>query len=299
MTYSNRIPSTKELRAFEAVARLGSIKAAAEVLNVSASALSRRIQSLEEELGQILFVRDIRGINLTDAGRKYAETLRVIFQQLSQATDLVREQKQRTLCVLAPSVIAQMLMKDLSHFEETHPHLQLEIHSFLGAPGSDPLLERANIAYLFGQPPFDGWRSCQLVPGAFSYPACTPGYLPGGMVDDPAELAAYTWISVFHYGDAWDRWFAAQGLPTPKPARVLTVNNGLMAYDAARNGLGIMISGASPNRKDPSIETGDLILAHSFHAFMGNFGYHFAVRPERLADPAVQAFCKWAKMEPK
>ncbi|HRE16335.1 MAG TPA: LysR family transcriptional regulator, partial [Rhodocyclaceae bacterium] len=87
-----RLPSTKDLRAFELAARLGSIKAAADQLHVSASALSRRIQSLEEELGQSLFVRDARGITLTDVGSSYAEHLRKVFQALETATSAARQQ---------------------------------------------------------------------------------------------------------------------------------------------------------------------------------------------------------------
>lgn len=85
------LPSTKSLRAFEAAARLGSIRAAADHLHVSDSALSRRIQTLEEDLGQTLFVRHMQGLTLTDAGRYFAEQLREILKDLEHVTTVIRK----------------------------------------------------------------------------------------------------------------------------------------------------------------------------------------------------------------
>jgi DNA-binding transcriptional LysR family regulator len=113
------------------------------------------------------------------------------------------------------------------------------------------------------------------------------------MVDDPAMLARHTWILVANYKDAFERWYAALGLSCPKPARVLTVNNGLMAYDAAKSGAGIMISGGAPNWPDKYVQDCSLVLAHPFHAYLGTFGYYIAVRPERMEDAAIRAFLDW------
>ena len=56
------------LRAFEAVARLLSFRAAAEELNLTQSAISRQIQSLEEEIGCTLFLRGTRKVELSVDG---------------------------------------------------------------------------------------------------------------------------------------------------------------------------------------------------------------------------------------
>lgn len=60
-----------QLRYFYTVANEGSIRKAAEKLNMAASALSRRITQIEENLGVLLFKRHARGLKLTDAGRIY------------------------------------------------------------------------------------------------------------------------------------------------------------------------------------------------------------------------------------
>ena len=56
------------LRYFSAIARLGSIREAAEELHIAQSALSRQIQKLEEEFAVPLFERHARGVKLTSAG---------------------------------------------------------------------------------------------------------------------------------------------------------------------------------------------------------------------------------------
>ena len=64
------------LRYVDQVARSGSIRKAAELLNVTASALNRRIMDIEEELGTELFERQPRGMRLTAAGEVFAHHIR-------------------------------------------------------------------------------------------------------------------------------------------------------------------------------------------------------------------------------
>src|SRR5918996_5092621 len=60
-----------QVQAFIEVARTGNVSRAAEALYVTQPALTARIQALEKELGETLFVRTGRGVRLTDAGRVF------------------------------------------------------------------------------------------------------------------------------------------------------------------------------------------------------------------------------------
>jgi len=62
-------PSLTALRAFEIAARVLSFTAAAEELNQTQGAISHQVNMLEARLGLKLFVRDARGLKLTEAGR--------------------------------------------------------------------------------------------------------------------------------------------------------------------------------------------------------------------------------------
>lgn len=72
------------LRYFRAVADAGSVTAAAIVLDVAQSAISRQIQSLEDELGTPLLLRHRQGVSLTPAGERLLERAKGILKQCSE-----------------------------------------------------------------------------------------------------------------------------------------------------------------------------------------------------------------------
>ena len=74
------------IKAFEAAARTGSFAAAGTELNVSAAAISRMVNLLEQRLGVVLFERKANRLALTAAGRAYQSGLTPIFDALSSLT---------------------------------------------------------------------------------------------------------------------------------------------------------------------------------------------------------------------
>jgi DNA-binding transcriptional LysR family regulator len=65
---ARELPPLNALRAFDAVARLRGVTAAAAELHVTHGAVSRQLRLLDEALGRPLFVRQGRGLVLTEAG---------------------------------------------------------------------------------------------------------------------------------------------------------------------------------------------------------------------------------------
>ncbi|RYH16045.1 MAG: LysR family transcriptional regulator, partial [Alcaligenaceae bacterium] len=80
------LPPMSELCAFEAAARHESFTAAAGELNLTQSAVSRQIRSLESLLGAELFTRERQKVTLTLAGQAYAAEVRTALQRISMAT---------------------------------------------------------------------------------------------------------------------------------------------------------------------------------------------------------------------
>lgn len=290
---NSRLPSTKDLHAFETAARLGSIKAAADFLAITPSALSRRIQSLEEELGQALFLRDPRGLSLTEAGRTYAARLQAIFQSLAEATDAARSERPQRLRLLAPGLYAYYLMPGLKTFELQHPGVQITLDVFTGAMSADPRIGEADLVILYGDGRWDGWDTLFLSPHAYSMPLCAPGYLER-MAGDPRELARHTWIRSPHFSHVWNNWCSAVGHPGLQPNRWFEADNGLTAREAARNGMGIWMGGGLPYRlPDNYVASGELVPAHSYHAFMFDYGFYLAWRPQAMNNPAAATYRDW------
>ena len=106
------------LRAFSVAARELSFKAAADSLYLTPSAVSHRIRDLEKHLGQRVFVRKSRAIELTDAGRGLLSDVDPLLTSLDAAVDRATTRaSRRTLRLAAPPFFAsELLIPSLQSF---------------------------------------------------------------------------------------------------------------------------------------------------------------------------------------
>lgn len=105
---NKKVPSFKLLAGFEAAARLGSFSRAAEELCVSQSAISHQIQQLEEQVGQTLFRRVGRGVELTMAGL-------VLQKSTLRSLDAIRSGLGRISTYLNPGLVVLVCPAHLAH----------------------------------------------------------------------------------------------------------------------------------------------------------------------------------------
>jgi DNA-binding transcriptional LysR family regulator len=122
-----------DIRYFLAVAREGSVRAAAERLGVNHSTVLRRIAHLEESLGGQMFEKLPSGYRLTEAGeevRELANQMEVSSRQLETRV-FARDQSVRGLLrvTMAPTVATHLLMPDFADFARLHPDIEMEIMS--------------------------------------------------------------------------------------------------------------------------------------------------------------------------
>jgi DNA-binding transcriptional LysR family regulator len=123
-----------DVRFFLAVARGGSVRAAAERLRVNHSTVLRRIAQLEGRLGAHVFEKLPSGYRLTDAGQEvleFAEQMEASSNQLETRV-FGRDQSVRGLLrvTLAPTLATHLLMPDFADFARLHPEVEMEILSF-------------------------------------------------------------------------------------------------------------------------------------------------------------------------
>ena len=122
------LPSLSALRAFDAAARLGSFRAAAEALSVSATAISHHIRGLEEVLQASLFDRVGRNVTLTEDGKRLAQATTTAFGLLQEAVDSFQAKPQRSVrLAVGPIMTARWLMPRISDFWSAHPGIDLEV----------------------------------------------------------------------------------------------------------------------------------------------------------------------------
>jgi DNA-binding transcriptional LysR family regulator len=124
-----RLPPLSALRVFEAAARHNSFRKAADELNLTASAVSHAIQTLENWLGVELFSREARGLRLTSAGEIYAPLVNQALTLLASATDQVPGRRPTGTPALssAPSFASKILIPRLEKFTAQFPDIHLTI----------------------------------------------------------------------------------------------------------------------------------------------------------------------------
>ncbi|HEU4428476.1 MAG TPA: LysR substrate-binding domain-containing protein [Myxococcota bacterium] len=284
------LPSTDSLRAFAAAARSGSFKQAARDLHVSASALSRRIQALEEHLGTPLFARLNPGLVLTEAGARYREAVDRVLAPLEAAQEqLASAAGVRVLRVTSlASFTENWLVPNLPDFERAHPELHVEIEATLRY--ADFQRERVDAGIRFGAGPWQGLHSEPLLETLYS-PVCAPKLARG---EPPprrvADLAQHTLIHLSQVPDAWRWWLRRARQPALVPRREVTYDHMAIVLSAAEAGQGAAL--ASPLHCERRVREGRLLRPFAV-SVRSPHTYHFVCRPEGLQDPAILGLRDW------
>jgi LysR family transcriptional regulator, glycine cleavage system transcriptional activator len=168
---SRRLPSLSALRAFEAAARLGSAKRAAEELSVTPAAISHQVRQLEDELGFALFVRRPRQLLATPQGQALQRGLTDAFGAMAAAVDAVRAPQRRSLTLSAtPAVASRWLVPRLPQLREACPGLDLRIHVSHEPVALDGI--EADMAIRYGGGHWPGVVAAKLFDNVFA-PVCS------------------------------------------------------------------------------------------------------------------------------
>jgi DNA-binding transcriptional LysR family regulator len=134
-----------DLRAFLAVADLGSFRAASESLHLSQSAVSRRVDKLEEALGADLFMRTTRRVELTTIGRTFVHRARGVINELEDAllgiADFAHRISGEVTIACVPSAVGYFLPAVIGEFHRQHPRMRVRL---IDESSSDILLAVAN-----------------------------------------------------------------------------------------------------------------------------------------------------------
>lgn len=112
------LPSLRALAAFEAVARLGSARLAADELAVSQSAVSHQIANLEASVGTKLFRRLGKAMRLTETGQDYVQKVSILLEGLTMATEDASREASRSQPTISspPTFLHNWLLPNLHDF---------------------------------------------------------------------------------------------------------------------------------------------------------------------------------------
>ena len=248
-------PPLNALRAFEAAARLGGFKAAAEELNVTPGAVTAQIKTLEHHLGATLFERRARGVYLTALGAGVAPLLSEAFDQLARAVDHMRAQAQPRAVHLAtlPAIAQLWLLPRLAALREQLPDISISVTA-LERPAD---LKRSpyDLNLFFS----DGQQGVALSDDVL-FPVCAPSL--AARLQSLDDLARVPCLTDAVWADDWRDWLAhaTQQAPVSRPeiqVRGPSFSLYALALDEALAGSAVLVAHAC--LVQPWLDSGALV----------------------------------------
>ena len=281
------------LRAFDAVGQRLSFTAGAQALNVSQSAVSRHIISLEELLGHKLFDRSGQVMALTAAGRALLPEVSKAFDRLEQTMNAICADPDASRPIrlhIPPSLLQQVVMPMLQAFHAEHPSIRIDVASthVTGLPN-----EETDMAIVFDRPNVDD-RVTDLLWMVRVVPVCSPAVAAAHAGKPLTQfLADNDLLHVKLEGEPRGLMWSSYA----NQCRIeLDTNRGL-AFDTASLAVGYAMKADGVALADvemfaPQIEAGQLVAPYDA-AIDDGFGYYLKLRPEDLADPIISMVRSW------
>ena len=292
-TVNRRWLPLNALRAFDAVGQRLSFTAGAQALNVSQSAVSRHIISLEEMLGQKLFDRSGQKLVLTPAGAALLPEVRRSFDRLEHTMNAIGVDPQagRPIRIhIPPSLLQQVVMPMIGAFHAEYPDIRIDISS---SPVTGLPRNETDMAIVFDRPNIDD-RVTDLLWLVRVAPVCSPAVAarhPGKSLE--AFLADNDLLHVTLAGEPrgllWST-FARQSRIALDANRGLAFDTLSSAVSYAMHSNGVAL--ADVEMFAPEIAAGRLVVPHDA-AINDGFGYYLKLRPDDLADPSISLVRSW------
>ena len=120
-----------KLKIFHAVAEAGSFTSATVILNLSQSAISRQIQSLEEDLKVKLFERHARGLTLTENGEYVYKTAHEVISKLKEVETTLSDKKDKPSGKIVVTTVMSFgttwLTPRIQEFMDLNPEIEVEL----------------------------------------------------------------------------------------------------------------------------------------------------------------------------
>ncbi len=276
------------LRAVEAVGRLGSLRAAAEELGVTAGAVSQQVQKTEQQLGRDLFERRPKGLVLTEHGEAVLQRLTRGLTELSSAVALAERTREDSLTVsVAPVFAAKWLVWRLKDFYRKHPGIRVRIDSNIALV--DPNLSDVDLCIRVGKGDWADVKADKLIDQRI-FPVCSPALAQ--QIKRPEDLAKHPIIRDAGQVYSWDLWLQPNGSEEAILGEGPTFSDGSLCLDAAIAGQGVFLAWET-------LAADSLMMGRLAAPLPGRFrtglAYWFVVGKHRPSSRGVRLFEAWLR----
>ena len=270
-----------------------SFTAGAQALNVSQSAVSRHIISLEELLGRKLFDRSGPRLVLTPAGEALLPEVSKSFDRIEQTMNAISGDASGSRPIrvhMPPSLLHQVALPMIHDFHAEHPDIRIDISSshVTGLPTTE-----TDMAIVFDLPNVDD-RVTDFLWMVRVAPVCSPQTAARHEGKTLEQFLAdnhllHVKLENEPRGLLWGR-YARQCRLTIDVDRDLAFDTALLAVSTAIAGDGVAL--ADIDMFAPELADGRLVMPYPT-VIEDGFGYYLKLRPEDLSDPAISLFRSW------
>lgn len=235
-----RLPPLNSLKAFEAVARLGSVLRAATELCVSHGAISKQVAVLETWLGVPVFERHARGMKLNRAGLDLLREVQPALDRMALAVGrIAADRTDEKLVVSAPPTMTMhWLLPRLPAFMAEHPAIRIQLNN--RRDRRDDLPQGVDIVIRRGESADPSLTQRRFMSEAIT-PVCTPNVLRDARIRGLRDLASMTWLTADMRPRDWPDWLDHAGAGALRASRQLSFDHTYLALEAARDGLGVAL----------------------------------------------------------
>lgn len=287
-----RIP-LQTLPAFRAVARTQNLRAAAEELNLTPSAISQQIRLLEGQAGFALFDRRGRRVVLNPAGEALQRAADAALERLDEglrsAAAIASGEAWRLRITMLPSFAQRWLLPRMARWREQYPEIALELHTSqnlvdLGREGFHAALRQGG----------GHWRGL-AAEALLDSPLIAVGTPEAARRLQARGLVALAEEPLLGDAELWDAWFALGGQRVASNP-VASFNDAGLMLQAAEQGIGITL--ARELLAADALAEGRLVRLSPL-ALPDERAYaYWLAHPPELADwPPIQAFKGWLREE--
>jgi len=293
------LPSLDALKGFDAAARHLSFTRAAAELSLTQSAISRQVQTLEEQLGVRLFARGVRKLALTPEGHRLHRAAAQALADLAEVCASLRAGRRRPRVTVSAAigVAALWLVPRLGGFHERFPDVDVRLSA--DNRTVDLAREEVDVALRYGPPELispDAVLLFDEVVFPVAAPAMAHAFPPAPTAADLATVTLLAYTGEMTPGLDWSPWLVSLGLEKARPRAVIQFNQYDQLIRAAADGQGIALGRGPLVRR--LIDEGRLAPLMEARERVASRGY-FLLRAAGEPRPEVDAFVAWLLEEAK
>jgi LysR family transcriptional regulator, glycine cleavage system transcriptional activator len=284
-----RLPPLTAIEAFVAVARLGSVKAAAQELALSAPALSRRVQTLERFIGRPLFARRHQAMVPNADGERLLAQIAPAIDQLSDAVEAMTsgDEVLRLRLGVLPLFASQRLFPRLGELRTAHPELHLDIDT--AAHGITRLGEGLDAVIALARDIDPALYAHRLDRNKVYVIGARALVERADPVVRPEQLSRLTVLLHREMSENLTAWRQSAGVPDVEPAAIDLFDSGPLMLEAAAQGLGVAFM-----HESHYLDANDPRLVPLFDVEVTSpYSYWFVCRPRALQLKPVRLFRDW------